>query len=123
MSTFPIISLADIVLLLLIYFLLTSTYVISQGIRVKLPKAETKRIQQIENIVVTLTKEGKVFLNQKPIEQKDLTLRIRELLKKSPNAIIVLMADKDVNIQQAVTVLESASKAGGSKLVIATTER
>lgn len=123
MSTFPIISLADIVLLLLIYFLLTSTYVISQGIRVKLPRAETKKIQQVQNIVISLTKDGKVFLNQKPVEQKDLTLRIRDLLKKSPNAIIVLMADKDVNIQQAVTVLESASKAGGSRLVIATTER
>ncbi len=123
MSTFPIISLADIVLLLLIYFLLTSTYVISQGIRVKLPKAETKRIQQVQNIVITLTKEGKVFVNQKPVDQKDLTLKVRELLKNSPDAIIVLMADRDVDLQKAVTVLESASKAGGSRLVIATTER
>ncbi len=123
MAAFSIISLADIVLLLLIYFLLTSTYVVSQGIKVRLPKAEAERVQEVQNIVVSVTKEGKIFLNNRPVTVQELTPKIHQLLKERPGAAIVLMADEDVRIQEAVRVLEASAKAGGRKLIIATRER
>ncbi len=123
MAAFSIISLADIVLLLLIYFLLTSTYVVSQGIKVRLPKAEAERVQEVQNIVVSITREGKIFLNNRPVTIQELTPKIHQLLKERPGASIVLMADEDVRIQEAVNVLEASAKAGGRKLIIATRER
>jgi len=121
MSVFNFISLADIVLLLLIYFLLTSTYVVQKGIRVRLPKSVTSEKTTVsKQITITVTKSGAIFLNNKPVLLKDLSAKIKQLLEINPKQIIVLRADASIPLEQAVKVLDEAKKAGGEKLLIAT---
>ncbi len=121
MSVFNFISLADIVLLLLIYFLLTSTYVVQKGIRVRLPKSVTSEKTTVnKQITITVTKSGAIFLNNKPVLLKDLSPKIKQLLEINPKQIIVLRADASLPLEQAVKVLDEAKKAGGEKLLIAT---
>ena len=121
MSVFNFISLADIVLLLLIYFLLTSTYVVQKGIRVRLPKSVTSEKTTVsKQITITVTKSGAIFLNNKPVLLKDLSPKIKQLLEINPKQIIVLRADASIPLEQAVKVLDEAKKAGGEKLLIAT---
>ena len=121
MSVFNFISLADIVLLLLIYFLLTSTYVVQKGIRVRLPKSVTSEKTTVsKQITITVTKNGAIFLNNKPVLFKDLSPKIKQLLEINPKQIIVLRADASLPLEQAVKILDEAKKAGGEKLLIAT---
>ncbi len=121
MSVFNFISLADIVLLLLIYFLLTSTYVVQKGIRVRLPKSVTSEKTTVsKQITVTVTKSGAVFLNGKPVSMNNLSAKVKQLLEKNPKQIIVLRADASIPLEKAVKVLDEAKKAGGEKLLIAT---
>ncbi len=122
LTSFSVISLADIVLLLLIYFLLTSTFVLSQGIRVKLPRAEAKPLKERAPVVLTLTRDGRLYLNQEAVELAALPPKLHALLRDHPQTPVVLMSDREVPLQRAIEVLEAAQKGGAQRLVIATQE-
>lgn len=116
-KTFPVISMADIVLLLLIFFLLTSSYLIQPGIKVELPRAITKEALSHEKISITITRSGAVYLEDKPV---DIT-RLPYLLGDSENKIILIKADRDVTIDMTVRVMDVVRRSGANKFVIATT--
>jgi len=67
-TAFSFISLADVVLLLLVFFLLSSTFIVQPGIRVQLPKARIKERESERNILLTLTKDGTLYLGDETIE-------------------------------------------------------
>ncbi|RKZ26923.1 biopolymer transporter ExbD [bacterium] len=115
---FPVISMADIVLLLLIFFLLSSTYLVQPGIRVKLPRTRTKETVSQERIVVTLTEEGALYLEDTPVSLEDLPFLLRE--KDVENRVVVLKADRNVSLEMAVKVLDRIREGGGKNFVIAT---
>jgi len=116
-STFPVISMADIVLLLLIFFLLTSTYLIQPGIKVHLPRTATKEAITQEKITITITKSGAVYLEDKPVQIANFPY----LLKDAAEKVILIKADRDVTIDMTVRVMETLRKSGAGKFVIATT--
>lgn len=116
-STFPVISMADIVLLLLIFFLLTSTYLVQPGIKVQLPRTATKEAVTQEKVTITITKSGAVYLEDKPVQLS----RFPYLLKDARDKIILIKADRDVTINMTVKVMEMVKKSGANKFVIATT--
>ena len=120
LTSFAAISLTDIVLLLLIFFLLSSSFVVQPGIKVRLPKAATAKTQKISSILVTITKNGTVFLNQKRVTRSSLAARVRRLLKKSPKATVVIKADKDLTLQKTIEVIDLIKLAGAEKFMIAT---
>lgn len=120
LSAFSPVSLADIVLLLLIFFLLTSTYVLEPGIRVKLPRAYTSDVVSRKDIQVTITSEGKLFLNDDEIALSELSTRLESLLKASDQKIIIVRADKSVTIDKLVQIMDIGRGVGGEKFLIAT---
>ncbi len=115
--TFPVISIADIVLLLLIFFLLTSSYLIQPGIKVHLPRAVTKEALSREKVSITITKSGAVYLEDKPVDIS----RLPYLLENFKDRIMLIKADRDVTIDMTVKVMEMVRRSGASKFVIATT--
>ena len=68
LTVFSFASLTDIVLLLLIFFLLSSSFVFQPGIKVQLPKAETGEQQSDRSLVVTLTEQGAIFLDTERVD-------------------------------------------------------
>jgi biopolymer transport protein ExbD len=116
-KTFPVISMADIVLLLLIFFLLTSSYLIQPGIKVQLPKAATKEALSREKINITITRSGTVYLEDKPV---DIT-RLPYLLGGIEDKIILIKADRAVTIDMTVRVMDVVRRSGANRFVIATT--
>ncbi len=116
-KNFPVISMADIVLLLLIFFLLTSSYLIQPGIKVQLPRAITKEALSEEKVSIIITKSGAVYLEDKPVD----ILRLPYLLRDVKDRIILIKADRGVTIDMAVRVMDMVRRSGASKFVIATT--
>ena len=120
LSAFSPVSLADVILLLLIFFLLTSTYVLEPGIRVKLPRAYTSDVVSRKDIQVTITEDGKLFLNDKEITLKGFSTRLAGLLKQSEEKTIIIRADKAVTIDKLVQIMDIGKGIGGEKFLIAT---
>ena len=119
LSLFSQSSLTDIVLLLLIFFLLTSSFVSNCGRQVNSPKAETSSVTQQDYISVAITKDGQFYVDGNLTAQGELALAIRESRNAKPDGIIVLRADKDAKVDDAVRVL-NIGKALQLKLVMAT---
>ncbi len=119
-TTFSFISLADVVLLLLIFFLLSSTFIVQPGIKVRLPKAKIKERESERNILVTLTKEGDLYLGDDIVSFESFPAKLYSMLLENPDQLIVLRADRDVPLSRAVQVLDIAKSAGGEKFLIAT---
>lgn len=112
-------SLTDIVLLLLIFFLLTSSFVTNFGIKVNVPKAETGSSTQNQYISVAVTKTGEFFVEGKRTSSTELSAAIRLAGQNSTNGTIVLRADKDAKVDDAVRVM-NIGKALNLNLVMAT---
>ena len=112
-------SLTDIVLLLLIFFLLTSSFVTNFGIRVDIPKAETGAQTDQRFISVAVTKDGKFYVDGSLTSSGMLASAIREARNKKPESTLVLRADKNAILDDAVRVMNIA-KALDLKIVLAT---
>lgn len=112
-------SLTDIVLLLLIFFLLTSSFVTNFGIKVDIPKAETGAQTEAQLITVAVTKDGQFYVDGEPTSSGMLASALREARENKSQATLVLRADKDAIIDNAVRVMNIA-KALDLRIVMAT---
>jgi len=120
MVMFSTISLTDIVLLLLIFFLLSSTFIVQPGIKVKLPKAASGQQDDSDKIYLTVTKSEQVFLNQEKVGRDQLGAKLRQLLAENPERVVVIRADKDLSLEATIRVIDQAKLAGAERFVIAT---
>lgn len=119
LSLFSQSSLTDIVLLLLIFFLLTSSFVTNFGIRVEVPKAESSASTDPRFISVAVTKEGEFYVDGDLTARGSLAAAIRTARNNKPEASVVLRADKDAKVDDAVRVM-NVSKALNLKIIMAT---
>ncbi|MDX1617793.1 MAG: biopolymer transporter ExbD [Balneolaceae bacterium] len=112
-------SLTDIVLLLLIFFLLTSSFVTNFGIRVEVPKAETGAQTDQQFISVAVTRDGEFYVDGQITSPGMLASAIREARNKKPESTLVLRADKNAIIDDAVRIMNIA-QALDLRIVMAT---
>jgi len=119
LSLFSQSSLTDIVLLLLIFFLLTSSFVTNFGIKVNIPKAESGSTTQNQFISVAITKDGEFYVEGELTARGSLALQIRAIRNNNQSETIILRADKDAKVDDAVRVM-NIGKALNLKLVMAT---
>ena len=116
-------SLTDIVLQLLIFFLLSSSFVMQTGIKVQLPKAETGEPQSAKNVIVTLTDAGNLYLNGEQVDLSTLGPKLATAIGKEKEQVVIIKADKTVSLQRTVEVIDVAKAVGAAKFMIATTPR
>ncbi|MDI1472122.1 MAG: ExbD/TolR family protein [Thermodesulfovibrio sp.] len=88
-----VVPLVDIMLVLLIIFMITAP-LMQQGIDVNLPKAKGKSIEEAEKINIVVTKEGKIYVNEKLSKMQELQSILSAF--KDSNIAVLLKADKDV---------------------------
>jgi biopolymer transport protein ExbD len=114
------ISLTDIVLLLLIYFMLSSSFIVQPGIKVKLPRAASGEVDTADKIFLTVTKAEQVFVNGQLVSREELGARLTALLKIAADKTVIIRADKDLTLEATVQVIDIAKMAGAEKFLIAT---
>lgn len=112
--------LVDMVFLLLIFFLLTSSFILNQGIKVNLPEAKSSQMQDRKEITVGITKDGKIFLDGEEISLEDLSRRLAGMIKKDPGKAVIIRADKEIILEKAIRVLDTVKLAGATNIVVAT---
>lgn len=117
---FSTISLTDIVLLLLIFFLLTSSFIVQPGIKVKLPKAASGQQDESDKVFLTVTQNERIFLNQKQVSRSELQTQLRQLLKEDPDKLVVIRADKDLSLESTIRIIDTAKLSGAERFMIAT---
>ena len=118
--TAPLTSLIDIVFMLLIYFLLTTNFMVDEGIKVKLPRAEASAPQTKKEITVYVDRDGRAYIHDKPIPDDRIFKKLKQMIGESRNPLVVVKADRAVVLNKAVRVMDLAKAAGAGKLCLAT---
>ncbi len=119
LSLFSQSALTDVVMLLLIFFLLTSSFVTNFGIQVEIPDAETGTQTDSQFITVSITEEGNFYVEGEQVTRGQLTAEIRKAQSDQPQASLVLRADENAIIDNAVRVMNIAN-ALDLKIILAT---
>jgi biopolymer transport protein ExbD len=116
----PLTSLIDIVFLLLIYFLLTTNFMVDEGIKIKLPQAKAAAPQVEQVITVYVDREGRAFLENQEIPLGNLFDRLKEMIGEQKDKLVVVKADRAVILNKAVKVMDVVKAAGAARLCLAT---
>lgn len=120
LSIFAFSSLTDIVMLLLIFFLLTSQFVIQTGVKVKLPGARNNEQVTPARMVVTITSQNRVFLGSEEISIDKLAGRLESIKGNTNESNLIIRADKAVQIDLIIKIIDAAKGVGIDKFTIET---
>ncbi len=112
--------LIDCVLLLLLFFMLTSNFVVQPGIRVDLPRAVTSEVIGKQNLIITLTRDSMIYLEDKPVTMNELG---KILEKKSRKIPVLIKADQTVEIGKIVAIWDLCRDIGLQQVNIATNKK
>lgn len=110
--------LVDITLVLLIIFMVTTTYIVNPSIKVDLPKAVTGSDQARTTLALTLTKEGQLYLNGDLSDEAKVAAQIAAEMPKNPDLQAIIAADKVVPHGAVVHVIDLVKRAGVRKFAI-----
>jgi len=116
----PLTALIDIVFLLLIYFLLTTNFMVDEGIKIKLPQARASAPQTEETITVCVDQQGRAFLGTEEMPSATLFDRLKAKLGSQENKLVVVRADREAILNKVVKVMDIAKAAGAQRLCLAT---
>lgn len=120
----PLTSLTDIMFLLLIFFMVTTTFQASSGIQVKLPASTAQMPEEkVERLVVSIKADGRIFVDESPTEESALDEAFKKAGEKNPETLVVIRADKDVLHGRVVQVMDSARRMGLTRIAIATVQK
>lgn len=122
-NIFSLIDLApmtDMVFQVLLFFILSSSFMVEPGIKVNLPKSQVSEIQLQQKLILTIDQNQQIFIENKAISLDQLESKLKLLLPYYSEKIVVIRADKSVTHGFVVKVMDIAKMAGAEKLAIAT---
>lgn len=112
--------LIDIMLVLLIIFMVTSSVSIESGLDIDLPKTTSKTTpQKSDALIISLSKDGQISIGGKVFTGTDLKSEISNALKASNAEFVVFEGDKTAQIGRAIEIMDIAKEAGAKKFAIA----
>lgn len=111
--------LIDVVFLLLIFFMLTSSFIFQPGIRVNLPKAVTSEVLHKELLIVTITEENAVFIKERPVTGDELVSRITMAARDGQPLLI--KADRGTSMGKVIEIWDICRQVDVKQVNIATT--
>ena len=113
-------AMIDIIFLLLLFFVLSSSFILQPGIKVQLPRTVTSEQPARKDLVLIIARDKRVFLNNEQVPFNDLWGRLENELKVQIGAALILRADRDVPHGFVVRVMDVAKQAGAIRIAIAT---
>ena len=120
-ADFNMSSMTDIVFLLLIFFMLTSTLVSPNALKLLLPSSKARTLEK-QTVSVSITKDIDFFINENKVQETNIERELKLLLDNIDEAVIILHTDKTVDIEHVVKVMDIAYR-NKYKIVLATTPK
>ena len=116
-----IIPMIDIMFFLLVFFMLSTMYMVEQKtIPVNLPQATSAAIDNKTNFTVTLKDDGSIYLEDQQTYIQTLLMQATKEQKNNPSFAIIIRADKDINYDKVVSFIDTLKKAGITRFGLAT---
>jgi len=102
----------DIVFIMLIFFIVTTSFVKEAGIEVNKPKASNQQTQKNANIFIAIKDTGEIWLDKRRVDIELVGSTIEKLLAEQPTDVIIIQADKKAAHGDVVEVMDAIKEAG-----------
>lgn len=113
--------LIDVVFILLLFFLVTATFVRDTGVDVQRPQASTATTLSAEAMRISIAPSGSAYTEGQRVELPDLERRVRAFVSRQPGAAIIVIPDVQVPSGRLIEVMDAARRAGATDVAVATT--
>jgi biopolymer transport protein TolR len=119
LSEINVVPLVDVVLVLLIIFMVTAP-LLYRGIDIDLPKSSTNTIRPDERVVISVEKNGSIFVDKESVSLEQLEPRLHSVKARNPDVTIYLRADQGVTYGVVIAVMDAVKQVGIDKLGMVT---
>ena len=109
----------DVVVIMLIFFIVTATFVKEAGVDVERPLASTAERQDLANILIAITPEDDVWIDGNRVDVRDMSTLIKRLHAENPQGSVVIQADRDSTHKTLKQVMDAVQKAGVGQVAVA----
>jgi len=110
----------DVVFIMLIFFIVTATFIKQAGIEVLRPEALTAEQKPTVSVLIAIGENGDIWIDKKKVDEAAVRAHIERLHAENPKGGLVVQADKDSKTEKVMAVLAAARAAGLTEVAIAT---
>ncbi|PID81164.1 biopolymer transporter ExbD [bacterium DOLZORAL124_64_63] len=112
----------DVVFIMLIFFIVTASFVKEAGIDVNKPQGQTAVAKEKANILIAIDSEGAIWIDRRQVDPRAVRANIERLHAENPQGTVVIQADRDARTGVLVGVMDAARLAGVYDVAIAANE-
>lgn len=113
----------DVVFIMLIFFIVTASFIKEAGIEVNRPDAQTATKQDRANILIAITDKGEIWIDRRRVDIRNVRANIERLHAENPQGSVVIQADEKSTNDKLVAVMDAARLAGVYNVSLAAEER
>ncbi len=111
--------LIDMVFILLIFFLVNTSYVKETGIEVSRPTASTATVENKTTVLIAIDPQNRIFMEQREIDLRAVRANVERALAENPEAAVIVVADKASQTGTAIQVMDGCRMAGATNVSLA----
>jgi biopolymer transport protein ExbD len=113
----------DVTFIMLIFFIVTASFIKESGIEVNRPEASTSQPAENVNILVAISATNEIWMDQRRIDVRSVRANIERLHAENPKGAVVIQADNQSNTETVAAVLDAAREAGVYDVSLATDDK
>lgn len=110
----------DVVFIMLIFFIVTASFVKESGIEVNRPDASTAISKPRANILIAINANDEIWINKRQVEESQVRANIERMHAENPQGTVVIQADEEARTRKLVAVMDAARQAGVYDVSLAT---
>lgn len=122
-QTIDLTPMLDVVFIMLIFFIVTSSFIKEAGIDVERPGTETHELVANQNILVAINEANEIWINKEETKPASLKSKIQAIHVENPKGALVIQADKRSNAEAYALVYDAAKDAGVTSISLSTVDR
>ena len=112
----------DVVFIMLIFFIVTSTFVKESGVDVSRPNADTAVVTESNSIQIGITSSNQIFMDKRQIDKRAVRANVERGLAENAGAAVIIVADADSKTETLIEVMDQSRLAGATKVFVAADE-
>ncbi|MEE9279876.1 MAG: biopolymer transporter ExbD [Myxococcota bacterium] len=121
-ETIQLTPMLDVVFIMLIFFIVTASFVKESGIQVERPNARTAEPKVRASILIAISRSNEIWIQKKRVDVRSVRASVERLLAENPRGSVVIQADRRSKNGLFVKVMDQARLAGAHEIAIATRE-
>ena len=112
----------DVVFIMLIFFIVTSTFTKEAGVDVSRPDAQTAVVTESNAIQIGITSSNQIFMDKRLVDKRAVRANVERGLAENPGAAVIIVADSDSKTETLIEVMDQARMAGAENVSVAADE-